>query len=54
MMVNNFKIKQEESTMDYEREVKQLSNEIASLQFRNTQMEAENQQFRKMNAQNSN
>jgi hypothetical protein len=38
MLVNNFKIKQEESTLEYEREVKKLSSEIASLQLRNSQV----------------
>ena len=47
-MVNKFKIKQEESTLQYEREVQKLSSEIASLQMRNSQLEKDNKQLRSM------
>lgn len=31
MLVNSFKIKQEESNLEYEREVKKLSSDLATL-----------------------
>lgn len=53
MLVNNFKIKQEESMLDYEREVKQLSGDIASLKIRNDQIERENQMLKNRSTLNS-